>query len=190
MSRRDLSVEIFDQKLSMPVLVGRQRFIAWHIPTANSATARAAVAAGTIMVLSSLSTTSMEEVAAAADPAPGVMLNCSGCRVPGPLWFQLYINENRGFTRDLVARVAHSYPGAGRDGGLARVGPAQAQTSANAFHLPPGINAVNLLPSNERARPSATRAPAWAMPSAGCWMLRLPGKTWSGSVRSAGCPSC
>ena len=149
-SQRDLSVEMFDQKISMPVLVAPTAFHRLAHPEGELATARAAVAAGTVMVLSSLSTTSMEEVAAAADPAPGVMPNCSRCRVPGPLWFQLYINKNRGFTRDLVARVEC----AGYRRWLVTVDSPEwgrrERRRRNAFHLPPGINAVNLLPSNER----------------------------------------
>jgi 4-hydroxymandelate oxidase len=134
-SRRDFSVELFDQKISMPVLVAPTAFHRLAHPEGELATARAAVAAGTIMVLSSLSTTRMEEVAAAAG---------------GPLWFQLYINKNREFTRDLVARVELAgckalvmtvdTPEWGR----------RERDVRNAFHLPPGIDAVNLLPSNER----------------------------------------
>ena len=41
-------------------------------------------------VLSSLSTCRLEDVAAAAS---------------GPLWFQVYINKDRGFTRDLLQRA-------------------------------------------------------------------------------------
>jgi 4-hydroxymandelate oxidase len=134
-SRRDLSVELFDQKISMPVLVAPTAFHRLAHPEGELATARAAVAAGTIMVLSSLSTTRMEEVAAAAG---------------GPLWFQLYINKNRDFTRDLVARVER----AGCQALVVTVDTPEwgrrERDVRNAFHLPPGINAVNLLPSNER----------------------------------------
>ncbi len=50
--------------------------------------------AGTCMVLSSWSTTSMEEVAAAA--------------VSGLRWFQLYVYKDRALTEDLVQRAAAS----------------------------------------------------------------------------------
>jgi 4-hydroxymandelate oxidase len=54
------------------------------------ATARATGDAGTIMLVSTLSNTSIEDIAAAAT---------------GPLWFQLYIYKDRAATRDLVTRV-------------------------------------------------------------------------------------
>ncbi|MBJ7260277.1 MAG: alpha-hydroxy-acid oxidizing protein, partial [Chthoniobacterales bacterium] len=54
------------------------------------AAARAAGLAGTIMVVSTLSTTTIEDIAAAAK---------------GPLWFQLYIYKDRGATADLIRRA-------------------------------------------------------------------------------------
>jgi len=57
------------------------------------ATARAAAAAGTLMILSTLSTTPLEEVAAASD---------------GPKWFQLYVYQDREITRTLVQRAESS----------------------------------------------------------------------------------
>ena len=52
-------------------------------PDGEMAAARAAHAAGTIMIGSTLSTCALEEVAAACD---------------GPLWFQLYVYKDRGMT--------------------------------------------------------------------------------------------
>ena len=52
--------------------------------------ARGAGAAGTIMAVSTLATSSLEEVAAAA---------------AGPLWFQLYVYKDRGVTEMLVKRA-------------------------------------------------------------------------------------
>jgi 4-hydroxymandelate oxidase len=61
-------------------------------PDAEPATARAAAAAGALFCLSTVSSRSLEEVAAA---------------VPGdaPQWFQLYVNEDPAFTRELVHRA-------------------------------------------------------------------------------------
>src|SRR5438105_15297142 len=89
-SKRDLSVSLFGDKISLPILIAPTAFHKLAHPDGELATRRAACAAGTILVLSSLSNTSIEEVAAAG---------------PGPLWFQVYINKDRGFTRDLVARA-------------------------------------------------------------------------------------
>jgi 4-hydroxymandelate oxidase len=134
-SRRDLPVTLFGQKISMPIIIAPTAFHRLAHPEGELATVRAAGAAGTIMVLSSLSNTSVEEVIAAAS---------------GPVWFQLYINKDRGFTRELVARVAQ----AGCRALMVTVDTPEwgrrERDVRNAFHLPPGLSAVNLVPSNER----------------------------------------
>ena len=58
-------------------------------PDGELATARAAGAAGTIMILSTLSNTRIEDVVAAAS---------------GPVWFQLYVYRDRRVTQGLVER--------------------------------------------------------------------------------------
>jgi 4-hydroxymandelate oxidase len=62
-------------------------------PDAEPATARAAAAAGALFCLSTVSSRSIEEVAAAV-PADAA-----------PRWFQLYVNDDRAFTRELVRRA-------------------------------------------------------------------------------------
>jgi 4-hydroxymandelate oxidase len=134
-SRRDLSTSLFGQKIAMPILVAPTAFHKLAHPDGELATVRAAGAAGTIMVLSSLSTTLVEDVTKAAT---------------GPVWFQLYINKDRTFTRDLVARgeaagcqalmLTVDTPEWGR----------RERDVRNQFHLPAGLAAVNLLPSNQR----------------------------------------
>ena len=61
-------------------------------PEAEVATARGAAAAGSCLVLSSLATRSLEDVAAAA---PGA-----------PRWMQVYVLRDRGRTAEMVARTA------------------------------------------------------------------------------------
>ncbi|MEP6663049.1 MAG: alpha-hydroxy acid oxidase [Verrucomicrobiota bacterium] len=133
-SRRNLSTKIFGQTLAMPLLIAPTAFHKLAHPDGELATVRAAGAAGIPMVLSSLSNTKIEDVMAAAS---------------GPVWFQLYINKDRGFTRDLVARVEKAgcstivvtvdTPEWGR----------RERDVRNGFHLPPGLSAINLIPSNE-----------------------------------------
>jgi 4-hydroxymandelate oxidase len=134
-SRRDMSTTLFGHRISMPILIAPTAFHKLAHPDGELATVRAAGQAGTIMVLSSLSTTFVEEVVAAAT---------------GPVWFQLYINRDRGFTRDLVARVA----AAGCQALMVTVDTPEwgrrERDVRNKFHLPPGLAAVNLLASNER----------------------------------------
>ena len=134
-SRRDMSTTLFGHRISMPILIAPTAFHKLAHPDGELATVRAAGKAGTIMVLSSLSTSLVEDVVRAAT---------------GPVWFQLYINKDRGFTRDLVARVA----AAGCQALMLTVDTAEwgrrERDVRNNFHLPPGLAAVNLLPSNER----------------------------------------
>ena len=74
----DLRTSVIDIPVSMPILVAPTAAHALAHPDAECATAQAAGAAGTLMVVSSSATRSLEDVARAA---------------PGPLWFQLYIRR-------------------------------------------------------------------------------------------------
>jgi 4-hydroxymandelate oxidase len=160
-SRRDLSTSVLGQRIAFPVLVAPTAFHKLAHPDGELATVRAAGRAGTIMVLSSLSTTLVEEVLAAAG---------------GPVWFQLYINRDRGFTRDLVARVT----AAGCQALVVTVDTPEwgrrERDVRNAFHLPPGLAAVNLLPSNPRGEVIGQSGKG--MGQAFGWMLD-PSLTWA-----------
>jgi len=87
---RDTSVEVLGERISFPVMVAPTAFHRLACVDGECATARAAARAGTIMVMSTLSNTVIEEVTAAAD---------------GPTWFQLYIYKDRAATLDLVRRA-------------------------------------------------------------------------------------
>jgi 4-hydroxymandelate oxidase len=80
-SRRDPSTIVLGHQVAMPILVAPTAFHKLAHPEGELATVRAAGRAGTIMVLSSLSTTLVEDVVRAAT---------------GPVWFQLYINRESG----------------------------------------------------------------------------------------------
>lgn len=85
-SHIDTSVEILGQKLDVPIILapaGGQQSI--HTE-GEIATARAAKAAGNLMIVSTVSNFSVGEVAAAA----------------GPLWFQLYASQDRKLTEKLL----------------------------------------------------------------------------------------
>ena len=86
----DLSIDLLGERLSMPVLLAPTAFQRLAHPDGEKASARAARAAGTLMVASTLSTTTVDDTAAAA---------------PGPLWFQLYVFRQREITRALVERA-------------------------------------------------------------------------------------
>jgi 4-hydroxymandelate oxidase len=126
--RVDTSVELLGERLSMPVLLAPTAFQRLADPEGERASARAARAAGTLMVASTLSTTTVEETAAAA---------------PGPLWFQLYVYRDREISRDLVQRA--------RDAGctalvLTVTIPVQGnreRDARNRFRLPAGYEMAN-----------------------------------------------
>src|SRR5262249_7146900 len=89
-SRIDASTEVLGERLPAPILLAPAAFHALAHRDAELATARAAAAAGTVMVLSTVASRSLEDVAQAAG---------------GPKWSQLYVGKDRGITRALVSRA-------------------------------------------------------------------------------------
>jgi isopentenyl diphosphate isomerase/L-lactate dehydrogenase-like FMN-dependent dehydrogenase len=89
---------VLGSELSMPLLVAPTAFQRLAHPDGELAMARAAAAAGTVMCLSTLSSVTPAELAAAA---PGA-----------PQWFQLYWSRDRGFTEELLAAVVEAGFGA------------------------------------------------------------------------------
>jgi 4-hydroxymandelate oxidase len=94
--KRDLSVELLGRRRPHPVLIAPTAFQRVAHEQAEIATARAAAATDTIMCLSTLATTSPDDLAAAV---PEVSR-----------WFQLYVFSDRGVSRELVRTAAdHGY---------------------------------------------------------------------------------
>jgi 4-hydroxymandelate oxidase len=89
-SHRSLACASLGQTLEWPVIIAPMSFQQLAHADGELATARAARRSGTGMVLSTLSNTPVEDVAAIA---------------PHPLWFQLYIEKDRGATAALVQRA-------------------------------------------------------------------------------------
>jgi 4-hydroxymandelate oxidase len=89
-SKLNTRVTLFGHEHAFPILLAPTAAHSLTHREGELATARGAGAAGTAMVLSSFSTTSLEEVAAVAK---------------SQLWFQLYAQADHGFTRDLVQRA-------------------------------------------------------------------------------------
>src|SRR3954452_25042679 len=87
---RKLATTVLSQPISMPVAVAPTAFHRLACRTGETATARAAKAAGTLFILSSLSNTPMEAVFAEA---------------ASPRWFQLYVYRDHGITAELVKRA-------------------------------------------------------------------------------------
>jgi isopentenyl diphosphate isomerase/L-lactate dehydrogenase-like FMN-dependent dehydrogenase len=80
---------VLGQEISMPLIVAPVAFQKMAHPDGEVGMARAAAAAGTIMSLSTVATSTPEEVAEAG----------------GPRWFQLYVFRDEGVTRELIARA-------------------------------------------------------------------------------------
>ncbi len=114
--------------ISMPVMVAPTAYQRMAHRDGELATARAAGKAGTIMIVSTIASTRLEDVAKAAT---------------GPLWFQVYVHPDRDITRELVRRAESAgyralcltvdTPILGR----------RERDLRNAFTLPPGITMKN-----------------------------------------------
>ena len=89
-SQRNLTTRVLGQEITFPVLIAPTAMQQMAHPEGEAASARAAQSVGTIMVASTLSNLSLEQIAAASS---------------GPKWFQLYVYRDRGVTRDLIRRA-------------------------------------------------------------------------------------
>lgn len=89
---RGLRTSLLGADIAMPVVVAPTAFHRLADPEGELATARAAAAAGTLMIVSMASTVAVEDIAKAG----GADL---------PLWFQLYIQPDQRITEALVRRA-------------------------------------------------------------------------------------
>ena len=118
--------------IDLPIMTAPTAFHKMACKEGEMATAKAAERAGTIMVLSSLSNTDVEEVVKS---------------VSSPIFFQLYVYKDRKVTEALVRRVEAAgckalvltvdAPFLGR----------RERDVRNRFHLPDGLYVKNLLPA-------------------------------------------
>lgn len=131
-SQRDCSTTVLGERVSMPILIAPTAFQAMAHPDGEVATARAAGAAGTVMVLSTLSNCAIEDVAAASR---------------GPLWFQLYVYRDREATVELIRRVEAAGFGALMLTVDAPVLGGRERDVRNRIHLPADLRARNLVPA-------------------------------------------
>jgi 4-hydroxymandelate oxidase len=89
---RDLRTSLLGADITMPVVIAPTAFHRLADPEGELATARAAAAAGTLMIVSMASTVAVEDIAKAG----GADL---------PLWFQLYLQPDLKITEALVRRA-------------------------------------------------------------------------------------
>jgi 4-hydroxymandelate oxidase len=137
-SRRSTATTVLGHPLSMPVIVAPTAFHMLAHPEGEVATARAAGSAGTLMILSTLSTTSIEDVMAAAS---------------GPVWFQLYVYKDREATKALVQRAEAAGCAALALTVDAQIWGRRERDVRNRFQLPPGLSVKNLMPAGQEEFP-------------------------------------
>lgn len=129
-SRRDTSTRLFGATIPFPLCLAPTALHRMAHPEGERATARAASAAGVPMILSSFSSTSVEEVCAST---------------AAPVWFQLYVSKDRAFTLSLCERAR----AAGCAGIVLTVDTpiwgTRERDIHNGWRLPPGIDVVNLV---------------------------------------------
>jgi 4-hydroxymandelate oxidase len=135
-SRIDLTTEVLGTAVDLPILLAPTAFNCLAHPDGERAAARAAGTAGTLMVASTLSTCSLEEIADAAT---------------GPLWFQLYVYKDREVTRELVQRAETAgYTAIVLTVDTPLLGRRE-RDIRNSFVLPEGLTIRNLAPSSTEA---------------------------------------
>ena len=135
-SKIDPSTTVLGQRVEFPVLLAPVALHKLAHPDGELATARAAAAAGTIMVLSNAASYSIEDVARAAN---------------GPKWFQLYFNRDREITRRLVERAeASGYSALCLTVDLPWLGRREADIR-NRLEFPPDVTLANFAGEDARA---------------------------------------
>lgn len=99
----DTAATVFGSALPVPLALGPAGYSRMMHPDGESGAARSATRHGLPYTLSTMATTSIEELAAAVNGS-GSAVNGSGGAAD--LWFQLYILKNRERAGDLVSRAA------------------------------------------------------------------------------------
>ncbi len=128
-SQLDTRVRLLGRELAFPILLAPTAYQKLSHPDGELATVKGAGDADATMVLSSFSTVTLEEVAAAASH---------------PLWFQLYVQPDRDFTRELVRRAeAAGYQALVVTIDTPVLGPRYRELRSK-FTLPPGLDRANL----------------------------------------------
>jgi len=137
-SKPDLSTKVLGQEISMPILVAPTAFHRMAHPEGEVATVRAAGQAGALMIFSTLSNSSFEEVMPEAT---------------GPVWFQLYVYKDREATLSLVQRAASSGCTAIALTVDAQVWGRRERDIKNRFRLPKGLSIKNLMAAGREQFP-------------------------------------
>jgi 4-hydroxymandelate oxidase len=133
-ARRELATTLLGADVATPIGIAPTAYHRMAHADGEAGTARAATNCGALMIVSTLATTSLEEVAAAST---------------GPKWFQLYVHKDREFTRDLVQRAqASGYRALVLTADTPILG-RRLRDVRNRFTLPAGLEMANLVTAAE-----------------------------------------
>ncbi len=156
-SRLELRVDLLGHSLPAPILIAPTAYQRLAHAEGEVAMAQGAAASGALMVVSTLATTTLEQVAAAAK---------------GPKWFQLYIHRDRQGTQSLIARAeAAGYSALMLTVDTPILGRRLAD-ERNRFALPPGLRMANLVDASATAPQSGSALASY------CAARHDPAVTW------------
>ncbi len=127
------ALDLFGQRHAAPILLAPVAYHRLAHEAGEIATISAATALDTTMIVSTLASLPIEDIADAARTAAASL----GKKAPPPLWFQLYFQPDRDFTLHLVRRAEAAGYGV-------IVVTVDAAIKRSEFTLPPGVEAVNL----------------------------------------------
>lgn len=89
-SQLDTRISLFGAELEHPIMLAPIAYHRLYHAEGELGTARGAGAVGAVMVVSSFTTTAIDEIVR---------------NTPAPIWFQLYVQRDRDFTKDMVQRA-------------------------------------------------------------------------------------
>src|SRR4051812_18213138 len=92
-SQLDTRISLFGAELEHPIMLAPIAYHRLYHPEGELGTARGANAAGAVMAVSTFTTTAIDEIAR---------------NTRSPIWFQLYVQRDRAFTKDMVQRAVAS----------------------------------------------------------------------------------
>lgn len=137
-------IQLLGRTLAHPILLAPVAYQRMAHPDGEVGVALAAAAQEAGLILSTQASTRLETVADAVRNEPG----------RGPLWFQLYLQHDAGFNRELIHRVE----AAGFEALVLTVDApcsgARDRERTTGFRLPAGISAVNLATLPPRPKPT------------------------------------
>jgi 4-hydroxymandelate oxidase len=127
----DLRTSVLGQPIAAPFMVAPTAYHQLSHPQGEAATVRGAARAGSVMIVSTMATQSIEAIAAAAPESAR--------------WFQLYVHSDRGLTTALLQRAeAAGYRAVVLTVDVPRLG-RRLRNGPDGFSLPPGVEAANLV---------------------------------------------